>query len=298
MDIRKSLCVSLTLVVASAVGCLGGTGDTDGGSGADPGYRDDVFVSDDTTTGSLQIEVEQSSIVVGETSDFSVSVKDSTGNPVPNINVACDSERGLAIIEPATGYELSSSAGVMSGSIGCEAPGSFQLVCRVSVGANRRKFVGVKCTGDIPSGFNGFPGAGGGGLGGGVAQDGDSGDIAIVAMGFEDDGTGTPGSPSTNASIDIFQDPDCDGNEDTRDVEPFYDTYVNLSVENNLTEDVRFTHLTYSVRNVDGQGTPFQSKEIGLTGSSNPAVGGNGGATGIMVPIFAAAQGGKFVGDP
>jgi hypothetical protein len=298
MDIRKSLRVSSTLIMATFAGCMGGSGSTDGGSGENPGYRDDVFVSDDTTTGSLQIEVKETTISVGETSGFIVSVKDSGGRPVQNINVACDSERGVAILEPTTGYELTDSSGSMSGRIGCEAPGSFQVVCRVSVGANRRKFVGIKCQGDVPSGFNGFPGAGGGGLGGGVAQDGNSGDAAISAMGFEDDGSGTPGSPSSNASIDIFQEANCDGVASTNDPENFFDTYVNIQVENNLTEDIRFSYLTYSVRNVDGQGTPFQSKQIGLTSSSNSSVGGNGGTTGLLVPIFAAAQGGKYVGDP
>jgi hypothetical protein len=300
MDIRKSLGVSSTLIIAAFAGCMGGSGNTDGGSGRDPGYRDDVFVSDETTTGSLRVEVEEPELAVGATSGFLVWVKDSEGRPVQNINVACDSERGLAILEPTTGFELTDSSGSMSGRIGCESPGSFQMVCRVSVGANRRKFVGVKCRGDVPSGFDGFPGAGGGGLGGGVAQDGDSGDVTIVAMGFEDGGaTGvTPGSPSSNASIDIFQESDCDGVQSTVDPERFFDTYVNLEVENNLTEDIRFSYLTYSVRNVDGQGTAFQSKQIGLTSTSSSSVSGNGGTTGILVPIFKAAQGGKYVGDP
>jgi hypothetical protein len=174
------------------------------------------------------------------------------------------------------------------------------MVCRVSVGANRRKFIGVTCEGDVPSGFTGFPGAGGGGLGGGVTQDGDSGDATIVAMGFEDGGSTsvTPGSPSSNASIDIFQESDCDGVESTIDPEKFYDTYLNLEVENNFTEDIRFSSMTYSVRNVDGQGTVFQSKPIGLTSNSGSSVGGNGGTTGLLVPLFKASQGGKYVGDP
>lgn len=300
MDIRKSLRVSSTLIIVALAGCMGGSGGTDGGAGKNPGYRDDVFVSDETTTGSLKIEVNESSIAVGSTSGFLVSVTDSNGRPVPNINVACDSERGLAILEPTTGFELTGSSGSMSGRIGCKAPGSFQMVCRVSVGANRRKFVGIKCEGEVPSGFNGFPGAGGEGLGGGVAQDGESGDATIMAMGFEDGGATsvTPGSPSSNASIDIFQESDCDGVESTVDPERFYDTYVNLEVQNNFTEDIRFSSLTYSVRNVDGQGTLFQSKQIGLTSNSGSSVGGNGGTTGILVPIFKAAQGGKYVGDP
>ncbi len=300
MEIRKSLGVCSTLVIAALAGCMGGSGNTDGGSGKEPGYRDDVFVSDETTTGSLSIELKESTISVGSTAGFIVTVRDSEGRPVPDINVACDSELGLAILEPTTGFELTDSSGSMSGRIGCASPGSFQMVCRVSVGANRRKFVGVKCQGDVPSGFNGFPGAGGGGLGGGVAQDGDSGDAAIVAMGFEDGGSTdvTAGSPSSNASIDIVQQADCDGNSSTVDPEGFFDTYVNLEVQNNFTEDIRFSYLTYSVRNVDGQGTSFQSKQIGLTSNSSSSVSGNGGTTGILAPIFKASQGGKFVGDP
>jgi len=298
MDIRKGLCISSLFVLPMLSGCLGGSGGTDGGSGREAGYRDDVFVSDETTTGSLRIELKKSTIPVGETAGFMVSVVDSQGRPVPNINVACDSELGVALIEPTTGYELTDSGGHMSGRIGCEAPGSFELVCRVSVGANRRKFATVKCDGEIPAGFTGFPGAGGGGLGGGVAQDGDGGDAAIVAMGFEDGGSGTAGSPTSNASVDIVQDSDCDGVNTTTDPERFFDTYVNLRVENNLTEEIRFTYLTYSVRNVDGQGTLFQSKQIGLTSNASSAVGSNGGSTGMLVPLFVAALGGKYVGDP
>jgi hypothetical protein len=277
---------------------MGGSGDTGGGSGKNPGHRDDVFVSDDTTTGSLRLEVEQQELPIGETTGFRVFATNADGQPVPSISVACDTEKGLALIEPSTGYELTDDQGQMSGRIGCERPGSFQMVCRLTVGANRRKFVGVRCTGDLPSGFVGFPGAGGGGLGGGV-QVGDSGDVNIVAMGFEDGGTLTSGSePSANASIDILQTADCDGVATTFDPEPFYDTYVNLQVENKLAEDVRFTSLTYSLKDVDSQGTDFTSKRIGLTRNSNSTVGSDGGTSSIIVPIFKAAGGGKFVGDP
>jgi hypothetical protein len=156
------------LSVVALWGCLGGQGSTDGDGGADNGSGDSVFVADESSTGEIDIEIEEPSIEVGETSGFFVRARNARGVAVSNINIACDSEQGVAIIEPQTGYELTNAAGVMSGVIGCERPGSFQLVCRLSVGANRRKFVSVRCTGDVPSDFEGFPEAAGGGLGGGV----------------------------------------------------------------------------------------------------------------------------------
>jgi hypothetical protein len=193
-------------VILALSGCLGGQGSTDGGSGADGNFRDDVFVSDEMTTGGMSIEIENASIPVGDTSSFFVSVKNARQQPVSNINVVCDSEQGLAIIEPSSGYELTNSEGVLSGVIGCAAPGSLQLVCRLSVGANRRQFASVRCTGDVPSGFQGFPGAGGGGLGGGV-QTNDDGDARINSADFpeQDD---LSSSATENGSIDIVQSSD------------------------------------------------------------------------------------------
>lgn len=159
--------VAALFLAGACAGCMGGQGSTDGGSGDDHGMSDDTFVSDDDTTGTIRVGVEDSTMEVGNTSTFTVRVANAQQQPVANINVACDSEEGVAILEPQRGFELTNSDGVMSGVIGCAAPGSFQLVCRLAVGANRRAFVSVRCTGDVPSGFGGFPGAAGGGLGGG-----------------------------------------------------------------------------------------------------------------------------------
>lgn len=275
-------------------GCLGGQGSTDGGSGANGNFQDNVFVSGSTTTGSVDIEVENASIAVGQTSSFIVHVTNARLQPVENIAVACDSEQGLAIVEPSTSYEHTNSEGAMSGVIGCAAPGSFQLVCRAAVGANRRRFVSVRCTGDTPSGFQGFPGAAGGGLGGGV-QTNDDGDVRISSAGFIDDGSQSQSSPTGGSSIDIVQISDCDGDKTTVDYEPFYDTYAQLTVENNRSETVQFNYLQYSVDDVDAQGTPFTSKRLGITQEST--AGANSSKT-IIVPIFKAYGGGKFVGDP
>jgi len=292
------------LGLAVCVGCLGGQGSTDGGSGADSGIRDEQFVAGDDTTGSLSLSIANSSMGIGDTSPFTVSVQNASGEPVSNINVACDSEQGVAIIEPQTGYELTSSGGVMSGVIGCERPGSFQMVCRLSVGANRRKFAQVNCTGDIPAGFQGFPGAAGGGLGGGV-QNNEDGDVRIVAAGFVDAMAGLDGSTvSSDASVDISRIDDCDGEEETDDPEPFTDTYANIKVENNLAELVRFTGLSFAVTNVTPAGADYASPRLALTGErGSTSASGGGGTAVINVPIFKSyIQLGdtpdKWVGNP
>lgn len=65
-----------------------------------------------------------------------------------------------------------------------------------------------------------------------------------------------------NASVDILGAPDCDGEEETRDPEPFFDTYANIKVENNLTELVRFTALSFTVSNVTPAGTDYSSPRL------------------------------------
>jgi hypothetical protein len=287
-----------TLVFAGAlVGCLGGQGNTDGGSGAEHGLEDNVFVSDESTTGTVSLSVASTSLEVGNTAMFTVRAVNAQQVPVANINVACDSEKGVAILDPQRGYALTNSDGVMSGMIGCEAPGSFQFLCRLAVGANRRRFVSVNCTGDMPTGFQGFPGAAGGGLGGG-SQTNIDGEVRVTKASFLDDGTSSSGSAASGASIDISQITDCDGDAATVDFEPFYDTYAQLTVTNDLLEQVRFESLQYNLSDVDGRGTEFTSKRLGLTQEADSAVAESGASTTIIMPIFKAYNGGKFVGDP
>jgi hypothetical protein len=185
----------------------------------------------------------------------------------------------------------------MSGKIGCERPGSYQMVCRLTTGGNLRDFQGIKCRGDVPAGFQGFPGAAGGGLGGG-RQVNDNGGVNVVEVGFIDNGQLSLSDVNVDASIDISQDSDCDNNATTVDPEPFYDTYVNIKVENNLQEKVTFSYLTYSVRNVDGRGETFTSREIALTRESDSTLDANGDTKNIVVPVFPAVNGGKYVGNP
>ncbi|MEY4668892.1 MAG: hypothetical protein RL518_1591 [Pseudomonadota bacterium] len=292
--------ISLLTISIVGVGILGFTGcqgNTDGGEAANPDYREDVFIGDETSTGSIRLEVNDSHIPVGETSGFKVSVTDSRGQPIANTRVVCDSEKGVALIEPTSGYELTSSSGVMSGVVGCAAPGSYQMVCRLSIGANRRQFVSVVCTGDVPSGFTGFPGAGGGGLGGG-SQTGDDGDIQITDAGFDDDGEVASTTVPVDASIDIVQEADCDVSTPAVDVEPFYDTYAVLNVVNNLSEQVTLVSLECSVKGIDGTSNTASCGQIGLTRSSSSTLEANNDSTIVQVPVFKAYNGRKYVGNP
>jgi hypothetical protein len=139
-------------------GCSGGTDNPE--TGAD--FAGTSFVADETTVGSITLEVENRDLAVGDTSSFSVFVRNSSGGPIGQISVSCDTEVGLVIVEPSTGSELTDSWGHMSGIVGCNTPGSFQMACRLPIGANKRKFVTIHCSGDEAGSLTGA----GGGLGG------------------------------------------------------------------------------------------------------------------------------------
>ncbi len=288
---------AITLAGAGIIGFGGCQGNTDGGSAADPDYRDEVFVGDETSTGSIRVVLNESHIPVGDTSGFKAYVTDSKGQPIPNTRVICDTEQGVALIEPTTGYELTNGDGVMSGAVGCATPGSYQMVCRLSIGANRRQFVSVTCTGDIPNGFTGFPGAGGGGLGGG-RQTSENGDISVTEAGLDDDGNLGSSGVSPDASVDIFQSADCDSSTTDVDVEPFYDTYAVFNVENNLEERVTLMYLDCAVTGVDGTNNTANCGPIRFTRASDASIEANNGSTYIQVPVFKGFQGGKYVGNP
>jgi hypothetical protein len=287
MKIKHTGRVAGVMALGVLLGCLGGSGSTDGGSGENPGYKDDVFVSGDETTGSLKIVVNESELAVGATTGFQVQVRNASGQPVPNIYVVCDSEDGISLVEPTTGRELTDAGGNMSGRIGCERPGSFQMLCRLTVGANRRKFAGIKCSGN---GYQDFPNAGGGGLGGGV-QDADDGGAQVTSVAVYDGAT----SASTSNQIDVTQDLDCDDSTSTTtDVEPFYDTFARVVVQNNFSETVTFSYLSYSVSDIDGQGSDFDSPRLGVTAVASAS----GGTASMVIPIFKGYQASKWAGDP
>ncbi|RMD85532.1 MAG: hypothetical protein D6808_05045 [Candidatus Dadabacteria bacterium] len=262
-----------TLLLAAIYGC----GSTDGGS---KDFSGSQFVAD-SSVGTITLSA-PSSIAVSKTGGFSVRVRDGSGSAVPQIKVACDTEKGLALIEPTTGVELTDGTGNMSGVVGCERPGSFQIGCRLPIGAAKRQFRTVKCTGDIPDGFTGFPGAGGGGLGGGVQISDDAG----------------PGGTNTNGiSITDFQviDDEVEGlfvidttqvnncGDSGTDAEPFGDATFSVDFLNETNSTITITNYTMRVPGVGTFGP------IGIGSSVSGGVAPNGGEQ-TVTGLIAAAQ--------
>ena len=291
---RNLVAIAIFPAVAGLiVACSGG--DTDGGKAGDlaDSYGDGSFVADDGSVGRIEVEVLEPELQVALTSGFFVRVFDASGQPVPNIKVSCDSEEGVAIVEPTLGAELTDSGGAISGKIGCEVPGSLQFGCRLPNGANRRKFVDIKCVGPIPVGFAGFPGAAGGGLGtGGVggSNDGGVGGVNPEGVRITSISVSDSGDESSTTSIDTVLS-DCDTDATTFTGEPFFDTTATLKVVNNSNSTIRFTSLKYTVPNASGSGSSsFTSSSIGLIGEASP----NGGeSTFSSIIIFDASSLGK-----
>jgi hypothetical protein len=297
MSKRNILPVLFALItlggLAILVGCSGGTSNDPTNSD----YEGSEFVATDSSVGSITLDVLQTTLGVGEVSGFMVTVRNSNGAPVENIQVACDTEKGLALIEPTTGRELTNSNGQMSGKVGCEVPGSLIVGCRLPIGVNRRQFVTMKCEGPVPSGFTGFPGAAGGGLGsGGVSVPDDGGDaggsgtsgIRMTSIETYDEGAMCSGAASV--TIDVVQSVCSDSSS-----EPFYDSSVSLDVVNNSNVTVRFDYLRYSVSGSDGSGTVFTSSNIGLIGDLE--ISPNGGTKSFCAPFTRGGDGGKrFIG--
>ncbi len=294
---RSRAVLVLAVSVSMAGGLLlSGCGSTDGGEAADQTFGDDVFVGSDGNTGSIELKLPSGTIPVGGTETFEVFVRDVNGQPVPQIKVSCDSERGVAIVEPTTGTELTGQYGGISGVLGCRFPGSFQFGCRLPIGANKRKFGTIKCEGEVPAGFDGFPDASGGGLGtGGVSvnDDGEPGGDSISGVRvsnlavFDVDETGTFG-------IDIAQNDDCNADGTQDDPEPFLQNLAELTLENNSNQTIRVVSMRFTVANVDGSGTgSYTSPSI----SANAEVGPNGDTASVRIPFTTFVSGGKaFIG--
>ena len=293
MFIRKEwFAVSLLALFLAA--CSGGST-----SGGEADFSESGFVPTDSNTGGITIEINDEILGVGETSGFTVRVFDALNQPVPNIKVACDTELGVALIEPTTRFEVTSSNGFISGLYGCESRGSFEMACTA---ANRTKFVTVKCSGDTPEGFLGFPGAGGRGLGSGGGVSGSDDGIP----GGSDIDTGLRVESRTDQDVgedtiasDISQISDCDGDTSTIDPEPFtINTYI-ATILNSTSSGVTITGVTFSVPEADGTST---ARYTSTTFSANvfiPPFNGtaNGSATISHVWIDGDGSGGKtYVG--
>ncbi|MBX7138239.1 MAG: hypothetical protein K1X83_09665 [Oligoflexia bacterium] len=289
---------AVALLALGVVGCSGSTNDE---STADV-VSDGSFVDSDGNVGSLTLNVKNDTPSVGSTSAFSVVVHNQNGQPVPGMRVTCDTERGLAILEPTTGSEITDSFGGISGVIGCAAPGSLQIGCRLSIGASKRKFATVKCQGPVPAGFSGFgENVAGGTLGGGVNTDDDSSNdtdgLRITSIDFIDNGDLS--STATSTSIDTVQ--GCceyDDSDACISAEPFFDTYVKVKVVNNTNQNARFTSLRYRVPNGTGDSTAtLTSSAISLIGDAT--VEAEGGETSVLGLFADAVTGGnkRFAGS-
>jgi len=290
----------LGLVTAGIYGC---SGDTQGGSYPGQSGEGGSFAANESSVGTIRVALNTSEIPVSATAGFRAFVTNSLGQPATNASVVCDTERGLALIEPSTGRELTDSSGQFSGRVGCEAPGSFRIGCRLGSGV-RRHLVSINCTGAIPAGFGGFPGAGGRGLGagGGVGNDGDpdgntAGSIRIVRLVFSEAGQ------SDTVEIDTLRRRDCNPEEpDTITPEPFSDTAVAIHIRNDSARTYTFNSFEFSMPDTTSAGGTFRSNRLSLTGASFDAL-PNGAVTIYTANVFAqvgvpnSVQGIEIVGE-
>jgi hypothetical protein len=282
MSIKR---IGTATILAASFGLFGCSGDTDGGSAATP--PGGAYSSDNA--GSISIDFPSGGNAgVSDILGFIVSVRDTNGAPVENIRVSCDTEQGLALLEPTTGIEQTDGNGDMSGRVGCAAPGSYQIGCRLPVGANKRIFETVRCAGPVPAGFTGFVGAGGGTLGGGSVIDDGGGGVRAVAAAFFDRANTTAGS-----QIDVVQTADCP-NTTAVDPESFTDTLIRFTIVNDTNQTVRFSSYRYTVENGVSSGNDFTSASLGFT-SNVEGTEVAGGSTVTLDSVFTTANsGGKF----
>jgi hypothetical protein len=262
--IRVGAVVAMAATFSLTVGCGGSTtsGDVVDTSGSQ-------FVSDETTTGKLILDLKEDTLPVAGTSGFFARVVDEAGVGVAGVQVACDSEKGVAILDPSLGRAMTGSDGDMSGVFGCESPGSFEIGCRVANGGNKRQFSTVKCSGDVPIGFSGFPGAGGGGLGlgGGVVdpEDGGRGQGDGLIRISEIEVTNVFGKKDTVPEVDTVSSV-CDNKTpaDPKDdfIEGFGDDEVTITISNESDRLVRFTGYEYVVKGGGADGGNIQSPRI------------------------------------
>lgn len=269
-----ALLASLTSVIF-IVSC-GGT------SGGDKDFTGTQFVAGESL-GRIFFKTIPESIQTSRTAPFLVDVRDSNNAPIPAMQIFCDTEQGLALIEPTSGREITDSFGSVSGTIGCERPGSYQIGCRLPIGANKRVFATVKCSGQIPDGFVGFPGAGGGGLGGGQQISDDGGPGGTNIDGFELVGFALKdGDVENTFSVDTTQVNNCGSEGD--DSEPFGDAVFNVTFVNETNSTISCGAYSITVPGV-GEFGPIS---LGTSVAGGLAPNGGQGAASILL---AAAQG-------
>lgn len=258
---KRSLLAYLVFFSAPLIiwGCGGSTT-----TGGEEDFSGTSFVSTDSTTGGIDLRVTSPNIPVGGTSGFLASVFDASGQDVQFVTVACDSEQGLAILEPTSGRFVTNNFGEASGVVGCETPGSYILGCRLPTGGNKRVFAQVVCTGDAPIGFDGFASGdegdvtGGGGLGGGALSD--SGGFVITNLSIQTIGDDTG---DVAPEIDTTQGV-CESGEEVT-AELFGDDVALISLESDATSPIRIIGVRYTVKRAQEDGTDYRSGLLRFT---------------------------------
>lgn len=265
----------LAIVTMALFSC---TGDTDGGSAGDAALVSNPFVDNGGAGAKIELEIESTDnqVGVGEEVPFRVRVTDPQGAPLQFVRIFCDTELGVAITEPArngVAVETTSARGYMSGSIGGVTPGSYIMECRAQAGFNLVDRVSVRVTGQVLAGFQGFPGAAGGNLGGGRIVDrtpdaNDGNGVRISSITVSD---ASSSSSSSGVVLDVVR----NGCRDTATPptctsEPFTFNTFTLSIKNDTganafinTVEVRQGSRTV----VSAQGVPAEVKKGG--GSSD-----------------------------
>lgn len=279
------LTLFLTILLGVVLGCQ--QGNTSGGE-----IDHQSGQADSSSIGSVALELpDGEELQTGDMMGFRVYAKDRNDAPITDIRVTCDTEKGLALIEPTSGHETTDSNGQISGKVGCDNAGSYLLACRLQ-SSSRRDTVTVKCVGDRPAGFSGFAGAGGGTLGGGNSDNTTNSGARISSITAYDTGDFS----TATTSIDIAQDV-CTTNG-TATPEPFYDSGVKFTVVNDTPYLLLLKSYKYTVSNAFGTGTSFTSSTIKFTSSASAAADANGGTGTVQALFLDASSGGKrYVGS-
>lgn len=263
--LRSKVWQSVLAIFGTA--CIGGlvlagckTGDTDGGGDTTLGTQ---FVSDGGSGATLTIEAPET-IPVGGTVGFFVEALDPRGAPLAFLRVFCETEKGIAILEPSANgvaFEHTGPDGRMSGKLGGLLPGSYIMECRAPEGYNLLARANLKITGDVPVGFEGFPGAAGGNLGGGFVVDlgqDDLEDSDVLSVAFFDAGASEAGSLVIDTDQLVCDEGDpADDSDD--ELEPFTYTLYQVSIRNDNEETVFLETVKFTISDPAGSSTSTQS---------------------------------------
>lgn len=237
-------------------------GQTDGGDAASSASDGLQYVSNGGSGSTLRIELEGAdTIPTGGQVVFKVTATDPNGSPLSYIRINCESEHGIAILEPSRGgvsFETTNASGIISGVLGGVTPGSYMLECRAPQGYNLVTRLHFKVVGSVPEGFDGFPGAAGGNLGGGLLVDPPSAeDVSLTEIVF----TSVVGDEGRVGNIDNHAISDCDGDATTVDPEPFGTDSYTVTVNNQNDYRVFVQSIQYEVDL--GTSTVSSLKELG-----------------------------------